>query len=94
MGMALAAAPLIGAVLPIAMSAFGFGPKPPKPQAAPTAAQMFQAPAPPKTPTLADANVARARAASSQSSIRSSTVRTSPEGLLGDATTTSGSLLG
>lgn len=95
MGAAAAFVPLAAAALPIAGNLLGFGPKQPKAPRFEASTAAFQAQTPPPTPTLADANVERARRASTQSSIRGSTVRTSPRGLLDDGTTTAGaSLLG
>ena len=97
MGAVVPFIPLIAAVAPMAMSAMGVGPKAPKapkPQAAPTQRDVHQAAAPPKTPTLADASIERARRAAGGTNIRSETLRTKPQGLLDDAeTTTGGSLL-
>jgi hypothetical protein len=54
---------------------------------------VFQAQEPPKAPTLADASVERARRASKAGNIRQDTLRTAPQGLLDDATTTGGGSL-
>jgi hypothetical protein len=91
--------PLVAAVAPLALQAAGLGPKAPKapqaPQLSGAAAErsVFQAQEPPKAPTLADASVERARRASKAGNIRQDTLRTAPQGLLDDATTTSGGSL-
>lgn len=87
MGAAAAFAPLAAAVAGPLVSNF-FAPKPPKPQAAPTQANVARAQEPPRTPTLADANVERARRATSQKNIRKDTLRSAPQGLLDDGPTT------
>jgi hypothetical protein len=94
MGAAAAFVPLAAAVLPFAGQALGFGPKPPKAPKVDPRAQTFQAQEPPRQPTLADANVERARRAQrGPTGIRQQTVRTGPAGLLDEAPAVAGASL-
>ncbi len=99
MGAAVPFLPLAAAVAAPLAAKF-LGPKPPKQQQAPqvtpaqAAQQQFKAPEPPKQPTLADASVEKARRQQRTGSVRTSTLRTSPQGLLDEAgTATAGASL-